>query len=260
MAVKYDAIILAGGESRGELKKIAPYDNEALIVIGNYPMIYFVYQALRKSLLIRNIVISGPVDSLRSIIPSEERLYFVNSGDNVVDSFSHAYEFLKKKGMTERILIMPTDIPLITTMAIDDFIKKCEKQEADFYYPITSKEVNELKFPGVARTYVKLMEGTFTGGNLFLVRNEIIDEMTELAKELVKRRKSPLAMARLFGLGLVFKYLIKKLSIKEIEKRFHHIVHVKGKAVVSAYAEVGVDVDKLSDLEIAQQHLAKISF
>jgi parvulin-like peptidyl-prolyl isomerase len=53
--MQYDAIILAGGESSGELKKIAPYDNEALIIIGNYPMIYYVYQALRQSPAIRNI-------------------------------------------------------------------------------------------------------------------------------------------------------------------------------------------------------------
>ena len=44
--MQYDAIILAGGESSSELKKIAPYDNEALIIIGNYPMIYFVYNAV----------------------------------------------------------------------------------------------------------------------------------------------------------------------------------------------------------------------
>jgi len=45
--MKYDTIILAGGESTCELRKIAPYDNEALIIIGNSPMIYYVYNALK---------------------------------------------------------------------------------------------------------------------------------------------------------------------------------------------------------------------
>ena len=45
--MQYDAVILAGGENSSELRKIAPFDNEALIIIGNYPMIYYVYQALR---------------------------------------------------------------------------------------------------------------------------------------------------------------------------------------------------------------------
>lgn len=257
--MQYDAIILAGGESCGELKKIAPYDNEALIIIGSYPMIYYVYRALRNSLLIRNIIISGPADSLRSIIPKEDNVFFVESGDNAIESFGHAFRLLQKKGMTDHLLIMPTDIPLITTEAIDDFIYKCKEQEADFYYSITTKQVNDIKFPGVSRTYVNLDEGTFTGGNLFLIKNEIVDKAMDIALQLVERRKSPLAMARLFGLRLVLKYLTKSLSIIEVEKRFHEVVHIKGKAIISAYAEVGVDVDKPSDLEIAQRYLAKIS-
>jgi len=258
--MQYDAIILAGGESSGELKKIAPYDNEALIIIGNYPMIYYVYKALRRSSFVRNIIISGPVDSLRSIFPREENLFFVNGGNNAIESFAHAVEFLKKKEMSSHLLVMPTDIPLITTEAIDDFINQCEGQEADFYYPVTSKEANDLKFPGVSRTYVRLKDGIFTGGNLFLINNKIVDQAMDLALQLVERRKSPLAMARLFGFGLVLKYLTKKLSIEKVEKRFHEVVNIRGKAIISLYAEIGVDIDKPSDLEIAQKYLSDINF
>lgn len=73
----YDAVILAGGENSSELRKIAPFENEALIIIGNYPMIYFVYQALRAVPAINRIVVSGPVGALRSILPRDERLFFV---------------------------------------------------------------------------------------------------------------------------------------------------------------------------------------
>ena len=52
--MQYDAVILAGGENSGDLKKIAPYDSEALIIIGNYPMIYYVYKSLRQSQYIRS--------------------------------------------------------------------------------------------------------------------------------------------------------------------------------------------------------------
>ena len=85
--MKYDAVILAGGENSSDLRKIAPYDNEALIIIGNYPMIYYVYKSLRSSPLVENIIVSGPADSLRSILPREDNLYFVNGGENAIDSF-----------------------------------------------------------------------------------------------------------------------------------------------------------------------------
>lgn len=257
--MQYDAIILAGGESSSELKKLAPYDNEALILIGQYPMIFYVYKALQKSPLIRNVVISGPVDALRNLFAKEEGLYFVDSGDNAVESFLNAVELLKEKSISEKLLVLPTDIPFITKEAIEDFIGRCNRDEADFYYPVTSKEINEIKFPRVSRTYVKLKEGVFTGGNLFLVRTAKIDDMIDIAKRLIERRKNPLAIARLFGFNLVFRYMLGRLTIHAAEKRFYEVTKVKGKAVISPYAEVGVDVDKPSDLELAQKYLANVN-
>jgi GTP:adenosylcobinamide-phosphate guanylyltransferase len=258
--MQYDAIILAGGESSSELKKIAPYDNEALIIIGNYPMIYFVYNAVRQCPGIRKIVVSGPVDSLRNILPREELLFFVPSGNNAVESLSNAVELLKKEGTSEKILIMPTDIPFITREAIEDFIEKCEKSQNDFYYPLTSKETNEKSFPGVKRTYVRLKEGVFTGGNLFMVKTQLIDTFLDLALKLVIRRKNPLAIARLFGLGLVWKFITGTLSLVAAEKRFYQVTGIKGKAIISTYAQIGVDVDKPSDLDLAQKYLGDMKF
>jgi molybdopterin-guanine dinucleotide biosynthesis protein A len=216
--MQYDAIILAGGESSSELKKIAPYDNEALIIIGNYPMIYYIYNALRKSAYIRNIVISGPVEAMRNIFSGEEKLYFANGGKNAIESFANGIELLQQKGITEQVLVMPSDIPFITTQAIDDFINQSRKKEADFYYPITGKEINEAKFPGVNRTYVKIKEGIFTGGNLFILRSDLYEEVLTIAIKLVERRKKPLEMARLFGFGLVWKYILGCLSVESVKK------------------------------------------
>ena len=89
------------------------YDNEALIIIGKYPMIYYIYHALRQSALVDRIVVSGPVDSLRSLLPRDDRLYFVPGGENAVASFTQAADFLKEQGIGENLLILPADIPLL---------------------------------------------------------------------------------------------------------------------------------------------------
>ncbi|MEQ8237081.1 MAG: hypothetical protein ABRQ23_09900, partial [Syntrophomonadaceae bacterium] len=133
-------------------------------------------------------------------------------------------------------------------------------EDADVYYPITSRAVNERKFPGVRRTYVKLKEGVFTGGNLFLLRSQVIPACVEIGEKLVARRKNPLAIAQLFGLGLVLSYLLGRLSIKQAEKRFYKVSGVRGKGIISPYAEVGVDVDKPDDLKLAQKFLGGIQF
>lgn len=258
--MQYDAIILAGGESSSDLKKIAPFDNEALIIIGNYPMIYYVYQTLRSTPQVDKIVVSGPVEALKAILPRDERLFFVNGGQNAIESFGHGVKALEESGISAKVLIVPTDIPFITEEAIQDFLKRCEASDSDFYYPVTRKEVNEEKFPGVQRTYVRLQEGVVTGGNLFLIRSAIIEQCLEMGLKLVERRKNPLAMARLFGFDLVFKYLIRRLSIEMAEKRFYKMLGLKAKCIISPYAEIGVDVDKPSDLQLAQEKLSPICF
>jgi len=258
--MQYDAIILAGGESTSDLKKIAPYDNEALIIIGNYPMIYYVYQALRSTPQVNKIVVSGPAEAIKAILPRDERLIFVKGGQNAIESLAHAVTALKEGEISSKVLIMPTDIPFITEAAIEDFLKKCEASDNDFYYPVTRKEDNEDKFPGVQRTYVRLQEGIVTGGNLFLLRSAIIDDCLETALKLVERRKNPLAMAGLFGFGLVCRYLVHRLNIEIAEKRFYKVLGFTAKCIISPYAEIGVDVDKPSDLQLAQEKLGSICF
>lgn len=258
--MQYDAVILAGGENSGDLRKIAPYDSEALIIIGNYPMIYYVYKSLRQSQYIRNIVISGPVDALRNLLGREENLFFVAAGDDVIESLANAARVLEEYGSTERLLVMPTDIPFITSTAIDDFIEKTETMDADIFYPVTTREVNEAKFPGVVRTYVKMKEGTFTGGNLFVLRRNVIRKSIDTAREIIARRKNPLALARVFGFTTVVRYIMGTLTLKQAEKRFQEVIGIKGRAIVSSYAEVGVDVDKPSDLELAQKYLGEVVF
>lgn len=257
--MQYDAVIMAGGESSNELKKVAPYSNEALIIIGSYPMIYYVYSALRATPSINNIVVSGPVESLRNILPSDERLFFVESGENAIETFSRGVDLLGGR-ITSKVLAVPTDIPFITPEAISDFLTSCESTEADVYYPVTSKEVNDRKYPGVIRTYVHLKDGVFTGGNLFLLRASALPTCLEFGLKIISRRKDPLAIARLFGFGLVFKYLLGQLSIKSAEKRLYEVAGIQGKGIISPYAEVGVDVDKPEDLMLARRYLNGISF
>ena len=249
----YDTVILAGGVNSGELRKYAPYENEALIIIGNYPMIHYVHRALQNTPRVGNIIISGPCDSLRPIFKKEDNLQFTSSGEDAIDSFANALPLVK----SEKILVMPADIPFITPEAIVDFLNSCEEHEADFYYAVVPREVNEKRFPRVKRTYVRLKEGVFTGGNLFLIRAAAAVQGIEMGKQLVANRKNPIAQARLFGMDLVLKYVAGRLSISDAEERFEKVLNLRGKAIISRYAEVGVDVDKPSDLQLAEKFLGK---
>ncbi|MDO4540605.1 MAG: nucleotidyltransferase family protein [Syntrophomonadaceae bacterium] len=256
MAMACDAIILAGGELNGELRNIAAQGNEGLILVGSAPMIHYVYTALRAAAGINRIVISGPVELLSAILPrDDEQLYFTPGGDNMADSFASAVNFLRRQGAANHLLALPVDIPLISPEAIEDFIRRCEDIEGDFFYSLVLREVCREKYPEQIRTYFKLKDGVFTGGNLLLINNSVVDRTLIMGQKLVARRKNPLALVSLFGPVVSLKLLLGRLSIAAAERRALKVLKIRGRAVVTPYAEIGIDVDKLSDLETVKKYL-----
>ena len=158
-------------------------------------------------------------------------------------------------GAEEGLLICSCDIPFITPEAINDFIDQAQRLGADLCYPVVGKKIALEKFPEAKRTFVRVREGTFTGGNIFFVNSKAIETGYELGTRLISVRKKPLQMAQILGLGFSVCLLLWKLSIDRIEKRFSKILNIKVEAVFSEYAEIGNDIDKPSDVIYAEAYL-----
>ncbi|MGB9660439.1 MAG: nucleotidyltransferase family protein [Moorellaceae bacterium] len=245
-----DGIVLAGG-SQGKGEKLGG-PIEALLPIVDRPMVTWVLRALKGSGCLGRLVLVGP-EELRELAEAEE-LPLVPSGATTVESALNGARALSD---AEWLLLATADIPLLTPEAVRDFLKRCEKVEADLYYPIVTRESSEAAYPGVKRTYVRLKEGTFTGGNMALIRAEVLPLCAAKGQKLVALRKSPLGLGRLIGMVFIMKFLLHQLSLAEAEKRFSELLGVRGAAIITPYAEIGVDVDKPSDLELARKVLTR---
>ena len=244
MIDRVDAVILAGG---GEIEPGTGV--KGMLNIGSRMMEEYVIEALDKSKYIDQIVLVGPEAMKENCMI--QGLLFALPGNTILESFSNGLEALN--GSQAWILACTGDIPFLTSEAVDDFIDQCREREADFYYPIIRRETAEERFPNAKRTYASLRDGTFTGGNLFLLRRGIVERCLSVAAEFIKYRKNPAALARLVGFGMLCKYFFGQLSIAEAERRVSQLVGARGSAVITSYAEIGVDVDKPSDLELAKE-------
>lgn len=248
------AIVLAGGQKEGLTGEEAPPVSEALIPIGDKLMIEYVVEALSHSLYIDRIVIAGPCTELENIFGHTcAQLTLVQCGDTSVDSFRRAFQAASP--VREHILVVTGDVPLLTTPAVDDFIKTCLPLPGELFYPIVSKQTNEEKYPGVKRTYVNLKDGVFTGGNLIFMKPEIVEKCMPVAEQLVRLRKKPWRLATYIGLGVLFKYMFGNLSLRDAEKEVSKKMGVHGSAIISSFPEIGIDVDKKSDLEAVKKTL-----
>lgn len=249
-----DCVILAGG-TNSELGKLEGISNKALIKFGDEEMVRYVLEAFRRVGEIDRIALVGPVEQFE-FLKNDYFLELVPEGSSILENLAAAIRFLNTK---KPLLIATADIPLITAGGTEDFLQKCYPYDFDFYYPIVTREVCERSFPGVKRTFVKLQEGTFTGGNIFLVNSTMIEPSLPFLKQFIDSRKKPLKMVSLLGAGFLLSGLAGKLSIPELEKRFSSMFNLKARAIISAYPEIGFDVDKPGDLEIMRRLIAAAS-
>jgi GTP:adenosylcobinamide-phosphate guanylyltransferase len=249
-----NAIVLAGAPNKGALRQVSPAQYEAEIDIAGRPMLEYVVLALERVQSINRIVIVGYESMLSANGFKDKHIDFVTPGSSVIESLENGINVL---ALGEPVLILTSDIPLITKEALENFLNQCKSLSGDIFYSFVPKTVNDQKYPGVQRTYVRLREGTFTGGNLVLLSPETIsDKLTTLTKA-VALRKKPLKLCRMLGWWYLWKLFIGNLTIKEIEGRVAEVLGVKVVGIVSPYPEVGIDVDKPSDLKLAREVLTK---
>lgn len=238
-----NCIVMAGG-GNGELVQQEKVINKALIPIGSQPMISYVLSTFRQVEAINRIIVAGPVKDL-SFLKERFNIELIPEEGTILQNLLAATSVLDKHS---HVLISSADIPLVSPDAVTDFIQKCYPYDHDFYYPIVSREKSEALFPGVQRTYVYFKEGTFTGGNIFLVNSVKIEPTVPKMEKFLKDRKNPVKLISLLGPGTVLKFLRKKATIPYLEERFSSLLDLKSRAVISDYPAISFDVDKPGDL------------
>lgn len=247
-----DAILLAGGKSKGHLLEYTGVENKALLKIKDKPMVEYVLEALKSSELVGKIVVIGPEKELKGSLERKAD-EILEQGDSVIENVLRGIKALSAK---DNLLIVTSDIPLISKEMIDDFILQCEKTKADIYYPIIEKRYNQEKYPQVKRTYMRLREGIFTGGNLLLVNPLVFTANLSLYNQVFQLRKSPLRLVKILGFTFIIKLVLGRLSIPEAQERIKVILGGSWMVpIFSGFPEVGLDVDKVSDLRLVREVL-----
>ncbi|TDX51271.1 NTP transferase domain-containing protein [Orenia marismortui] len=239
-----DAIVLAGAKNNGDLSKISKEKYEALIEINGKKMIKYLLDTLDDTDLIDNIIVVGPEEMSKEKIDK-----FIPCQNSLLGNIKLGLQTAK----SPYSLIFTADIPLITVEAIHQFLAKCDGDKAAFYYPVIRKEFMEISFPNSKRTYCTLEEGVFTGGNIFLVNNEVLLRQEDILSKILNWRKKPWKLAYLLGFKFIIKLLSGNLSINLIEEEIYKLTGYTGKAIILDYPEVGFDIDKPEHFNLIEE-------
>jgi hypothetical protein len=116
----------------------------------------------------------------------------------------------------------------------------------------------EKRFPGSKRTWTRFTDMEVCGGDMNVGRAKLIlSEKNNLWEKITDARKNPLKQAALIGFGTAFRLLTGNLTLERAETDIMKRLNITGKAIVCPYAEIGMDVDKLFQLEIMRADLKK---
>ena len=248
----FDALVLAGGGKPEPLVEQEGVSNKAFILINDRPLLAYILVALQEATSVDRIIVVGPENDLKILQQEGLNFEIQPEKDSMLDNVASGFETVDRNRLC---LIVSGDIPLLNAAVVEEFIQLCAPQDHDFYYPILSRETCLRHFPETERTYVRLKEGYVTGGNIGLVNPDWFFNNRDQLEMFISYRKKPLKLLRILPLFLIFKYLFKSLSLADLERSISRLLRFKARAVPCKCVEIGVDVDKISDLELVKREL-----
>jgi GTP:adenosylcobinamide-phosphate guanylyltransferase len=246
--VKVDAVVLAGGE--GAI--IDPTVSiKGLVPVAGKPMVEWVVDALREADTIAEIAVVVPsaeglgawADKVDKLVVSNGR--FMDNALAGIDAFRN----------DRSVLVATGDLPALTPEAIDDYVWRSVDAGADFSYPLVTEADMLEQFPGSERTFVKIVGGPVTGGNMMLISPELALRARDIGQRLFETRKSPVRMARVVGGRFVVKLLLGKLDPRDVEAKLGELLGGTCAAIYTPYGAIGADVDKPIDVVVAERVL-----
>lgn len=253
-----DAIVTAGGIPQpGEpLYDYTRGASKALLDIAGKPMVQWVLDALQGAASIERVVVVGlgPESGLQS---GKIAAYLPNQGGMLENILAGIGKVCQLCPTTEYVLIVSSDIPAITPEMVEWTIRSATEAENDISYNVVPRAVMEERYPGSKRTYTHLKGLDVCGGDMNVVRAAMASDANAVWRRIIDARKSPLKQASILGYDNVLLLLLGQMSLENAVRRASQRLHLRARAIVCPYAEIGMDVDKPHQLELMRADLRK---
>lgn len=252
-----DAIVTAGGIPKADdpLYSYTQGGFKVLLELAGKPMIQWVLEAISGSAHVERIFVIGLPAPLPAAF-ARPVTFLTGKGDLLENIRAATRELLKVDPGTKQALLVAGDVPAVTTAMIDWMIGQAAQSQADIYYPVIERAAMERRFPGANRTYLKLKDMAVCGGDVMVINPAVAAENHPLWEQIVAARKNPLKQASLLGANLLFSLLLGRLTLEKAVTQVSQRLAIRGRAVLCPYPEIGMDVDKPSQLELLRKDLA----
>lgn len=244
-----DAFVTAGGRISGGFAEKAGTQIKAMVEIGGETMMKRTIDALKNCDLVGRVAVVAPLEIMEHPDVKRADLIIRADGDGVENI---------KKGLnafpdSERVILCTSDLPFINSEAVEGFIDKCPVECALCYPVFEENDIDEGIRAGVPG-YVKLKEGRFTGGSMFMMNREKCLQRLDTIGQSFNARKSTLGMARLLGLRVIVETIFGVCKLQTMEDRVARLMGAPCKVIRGCDPVITVDVDDEESYEFALKY------
>lgn len=247
------AVLLAGGPRDAVCTATPEAPNKAFVPIAGITLARRTLAALRSTPQVGGVIAVAPlgepartelsgVDELRADGPTMSQSLRSGLGGLPAD---------------ELVLVAASDLPILSRAAIEEFLEIAERSGADVVYACVERACHEAHFPSVPHTWARLRDGTYCGGGLVALRPRALDALDRFLGKLGAARKNPLRLATIFGYDVLLRYATRQLRIADLERRASALLGLPAAAAICTHPEIAVNVDRPSDIALAERLLAE---
>jgi GTP:adenosylcobinamide-phosphate guanylyltransferase len=192
----FDAIVMAG--DRGAYKPVYA-ENKAFLEIEGVPVLLHVLSAIERSRRVSRVFIVGPgqrisaaldthgarmglrkpyvvVDQARTMLENAQKAFAATLPEEAREDSPEA-ERVRARFEDKAVLIMGSDIPLVTPAELDEFVEVCDLSSYDYILGMTGEKSLESYYPrpgwpgsGIRFAYFCFRDSRERQNNLHMIR------------------------------------------------------------------------------------------
>lgn len=254
---KWTALILAGERPGGDaLARGQGIPVKALLPVLGEPMLSRVARTLLTTAGIERVVILAQRPAqLRTHgtewLHEDKRIRFMQSGDGISASIEAV---AGSEAAPFPVLVTTADHPLLSPSIVHDFLASAETP--DLAIGVVERGTVLGAYPLTKRTWLHFRDGAYSGANLFAFNSSKVSGALKLWADVEADRKKAYRLFWRFGPLLTLRIITRLISFDGALAKAGGNLGLEAKLVKLQAPEAAIDVDKLSDLRLAESILA----
>jgi GTP:adenosylcobinamide-phosphate guanylyltransferase len=257
-AAPYSALVLAGSraardpfaESQGQRRK-------ALVPVAGVPMLVRVVRALLGAADVGSIhVRTDDPAALRlpelHALEASGRLVF---GGCAASPAATVLRHLEESPPAGPVLVVSGDHALLSTAMVDHFCRAARGAASEVVVATVAARVVHARYPDAGRTWIRLRDGAYKGGNLFALFSARAAPAAAFLRRVETFRKRPWRLVAALGPVALARFALRRLDLAEGLARVSRATGVTLAAVEMPFPECALDVDGPADLAVATRIL-----